>query len=75
MMELNRNFTKSMPRKHSIRGDYTRENTYVRTWGLERGEGVCSKEAYFWELTVPETCGSGSSINLLEFMILTTPTN
>ena len=28
------------------------QNTYVRIWGLKRGEGVCSKGAYFQELTV-----------------------
>ena len=27
-------------------------NTYVRTWGLKRGEGVCSKGAYIREPTV-----------------------
>ena len=49
--ELNQKLTKSMPRRHSIRGVYTREK-YRKTLGLKRGEGVCSKGAYFREPTV-----------------------
>ena len=31
----------------------TGENTYLRTWGLKREEGICSRGVYFLELTVP----------------------
>lgn len=57
--ELNQ---KPSKRRRSIPEDDTRraqygvltweKNTYVRTWGLKRGEGVRSKGAYFWEVKV-----------------------
>ena len=28
------------------------KNTCVRTWELKRGEGICSRGVYFWELMV-----------------------
>ena len=37
-----------MPRRHLLRG----VNIHVRNWVLKRGEGFCSKGAYFGELTV-----------------------
>ena len=51
-MELNQKLTKAC-REDAQYGAFTcGKNTYVRTWGLKRGEGVCSKGAYFRELTV-----------------------
>ena len=52
MTELNQMLTKSMPRRRSIRGIYTRENTLCKNLGVKEGEGVCSKGVYFRELVV-----------------------
>ena len=49
--ELNQKLTKAH-QEDTQYGVYMQKNTCVRTWGLKRGEGVCSKGAYFWELTV-----------------------
>lgn len=43
---------RAKPKARSIRGVHTGENTNVRTWGLKRGKGVCSKEVCFFELMV-----------------------
>ena len=51
--DLNQKLTKHS-QKTLDTGVYMGENTYVGTWGLKRGDGVCSKEASFRELTV---CG------------------
>ena len=51
-MELNQKLTKAH-HEDARYGVFTRrKNTYVRTWGLKRGEGVCSKGAHFRELMV-----------------------
>ena len=46
MTELNHNSLIDARYRVFIQG----ENTFVRTWKLKRGEGVCSKGAYFQEL-------------------------
>ena len=45
---------KSKPhsQRRSILAIYMRKNTYIKTWRLKRREGICSKGAYFWELTL-----------------------
>ena len=49
---LNQKLTKAHP-EGARYGEFThRKNTYVRTWGVEEAEGVCSKGVYFQELTV-----------------------
>ena len=50
MMELNQKLTKKMFNAGCLRGGNI--PTYVRTWRLKWGEGVCSKGTYFRELTV-----------------------
>ena len=52
MMELNQKLTKACQEDARYGAFTCRKNTYVRTWGLERGEGICLKGAYFRELTV-----------------------
>ena len=53
MTELNQKLTKHSQKTFDSIGAFTRgKNTYVRTWGLKSGEGVCSKEEYFRELMV-----------------------
>ena len=52
MVELTQKLTKAFP-EDARYGAFTQGKiTYVRTWGLKRGEAVCSKGAYFQELTV-----------------------
>ena len=49
---LNQKLTKAYP-EDTRYGAFTRgKSTYVRTWGLKRGEGVCSKGEYFRKLMV-----------------------
>ena len=52
MAELNQKLTKAFPEDAQYRAFTLGKNTYIRTWGLKRGEGVCLKGAYFRELTV-----------------------
>ena len=54
-MELNQKLTKNIPK--TLHEAFTwRENTYVRTWRLKRGEGICSKGAHFQELKGTRSC-------------------
>ena len=53
MKELNQKLAKSIPTRRSLhftQGKYT--DARFRNQGLKKGEGICSKGAYFWELTV-----------------------
>ena len=52
MNGLGTRLTTSMPRKRSLRSVYTKEKYLCNKLGLKRGEGNCSKGAYFRELTV-----------------------
>ena len=52
MTVLNQKLTKYFQKTLDARRLHGGKNTYVRTWGLKRGEGVCSKGVYFRELTV-----------------------
>ena len=49
MIELTQKLTKSTPKQHSLWVVYKKENTLCKKLG---GEGICSKEAYFRELTI-----------------------
>ena len=52
MNGLGTRLTTSMPKKRSLRGVYTKEKQLCNKLGLKRGEGIYSKEAYFWKLIV-----------------------
>ena len=38
---------------------------YVKTWGLNRGEGICLKGLYFWELTVSATLHTFMTVQII----------
>ena len=50
--ELNQNLTKVCPEDTQSWAFTQEENTYVKTWGLKRGEGVCSKGCIFRNLVI-----------------------
>ena len=45
--DLNQKLTKHSPEDARYWAFTREENTYVRTWGLKTGEGVCSKGGLF----------------------------
>ena len=56
-MHLCKHLTMELNQKPSPRGAYYRafkrvRITYARTWGIKRGEDVCSKGVHYWKLTV-----------------------
>ena len=54
MTELNQRLLQSKPRRCSIWRVYTMEKYLCKNLGLKsREESICSKGAYFWEITIP----------------------
>ena len=43
---------------------------YVRTWGLKRGEGICSKGAYFQELICISMCIGEAWFVVIAIMVM-----